>query len=288
MNKIKRILIILMSAALLFVMVACGSGNTPQPQETAVQETVQQPTAQPTQPTPAPVQKVELTISAAASLKDAMEEIKTAYAKEKSNVTITYNFGASGSLQQQIEQGADVDLFLSAAAKQMDALRSKGLLLDDTRKNLLGNRLVLVIPNDSTAAISDFNRLTDAGITKIALGEPKSVPAGQYGEEVLTKLGIIDTVKDKFAYGKDVKTVLTWVETGDADAGIVYETDAKISDKVKVVAVAPEESHTPIIYPAAVLKGSKKPDAAKDFINYLYSDKAKPIFEKYGFTFLAK
>ena len=230
---------------------------------------------------------MSLTVSVASSLKDAMEEIKTAYAQENSNVAITYNFAGSGSLQQQIEQGADVDIFISAAAKQMDALKSKSLLLDDTRRNLLGNKLVLVTPKDSTA-LSDIKDLTSDKIKKIALGEPKSVPAGQYAQETLTKLNLLDTLKDKIVYAKDVKEVLTWVETGNADAGFVYITDAKTSEKVEIAATTSEDSHSQILYPAAVLKNSKNVDAAKNFINYLYSDKAKTVFEKYGFSFIAK
>jgi molybdate transport system substrate-binding protein len=271
MMKIKRIIITVMAIALLAGITACGSDNTTQSQQPTTQE----------------AKSINLTVSAAASLKDAMEEIKTAYTKEKSNVAITYNFGASGSLQQQIEQGAEVDLFISAAAKQMDALKNKSLILDDTRRNLLGNRLVLVIPKDSSS-VTDFNDLTNDKIKTIALGDPKSVPAGQYAEEVLTKFDILDELKPKVVYGKDVKEVLTWVETGNADAGVVYETDAKASDKVKIAATAFQDYHKPIIYPAAVLRESKSVDAAKDFINYLYSEKAKPVFEKYGFSFIAK
>lgn len=225
---------------------------------------------------------VTLNISAAASLKDSMEEIKKLYSIEKPNVTLTFNFGSSGALQQQIEQGADVDIFMSAAAKQMDALDSKDLILKETKQNLLQNDVVLVIPKDSTA-ISTFNDLTSDKIKKIALGEPKSVPAGQYAEEVFTKLGILDKVKGKAVYGKDVKEVLTWVETGNADAGIVYTTDAKTSTKVKVVATASSDSHSPVVYPLAMIKASKKVDVAKDFINFLNTDKSKTTFEKYGF-----
>lgn len=228
---------------------------------------------------------VSLTISAASSLKDAMEEIKLNFIKENPNVNVIFNYGASGSLQKQIEQGAEVDLFISAAAKQMDALEESGMIIEDTRKNLLGNRIVLVIPKDSVT-VSDFKVLTDDKVKKIALGEPKSVPAGQYGEEVLKNLNLLDAVKPKVVYGKDVKEVLTWVETGNADAGIVYETDAKASDKVKIAAEALEDSHSPIVYTAAVMKDTKKIDEAKAFINYLYSPKAKLVFEKYGFIFL--
>jgi len=230
---------------------------------------------------------VSLTISAAASLKEVMEEIKTAYEKEKPNVKISYNFGPSGSLQQQIEQGAEVDLFLSAAVKQMDALKDKGLIVEDTRRDLLGNKIVLIVP-EASHIVTDFKDLTGDKVGKVALGEPKSVPVGQYGEEALKKLNLIDAIKPKVVYGKDAKEVLTWVETENADAGIVYETDAKASDKVKIAAAAPEGSYTPVVYPAAVLKDTKNMDSAKAFINYLYSPKTKPVFEKYGFVFLAK
>jgi molybdate transport system substrate-binding protein len=225
---------------------------------------------------------VTLNISAAASLKEPMEEIKKLYFNQKPHVTLTFNFGSSGALQQQIEQGADVDIFISAAAKQMDALKSKDLILKETSQNLLQNDVVLVIPKDS-ADVSTFSDLTTDKIKKIALGEPKSVPAGQYAEEVFTKLGILDKVKGKAVYGKDVKEVLTWVETGNADAGIVYTTDAKTSTKVKIVATASSNSHSPVVYPLAIIKESKKIDAAKDFINFLNNDKSKTIFEKYGF-----
>lgn len=225
----------------------------------------------------------QLTISAAASLKDAMEEIKPLYSQQKSNIGLTYNYGASGSLQRQIEQGAPVDTFISAATKQMDALQQKGLLLDGTRKNLLKNQVVLIEPEKATT-IKDFKDLTSNTVKKIALGEPKSVPAGQYAQEVLTSLKISDQVKSKVVYANDVRQVLNYVETGNTDAGIVYLSDAKSSNKVKIVATAPENSHSPVVYPIAVLKSSKNADAAKDFVQFLFSDRAKTVFEKWGFT----
>lgn len=228
---------------------------------------------------------VDLTISVAASLKDVMKEIKEVYQKENPNITLTFNFGSSGSLQKQIEQGAEVDVFISAATKQMDELEDKGLIIEDTRRDFLENKIVLIVPLDSSG-INNFNDLLQDKVKKIGIGEPKSVPAGQYSEQVLTNLDIIDSLKSKFVYAKDVKEVLLWVETGNVDAGMVYETDAKVSDKVKVVARAPEGSHKPVYYPAAVIKESKNREAAKDFVNFLYSSKAKPIFEKYGFIFI--
>lgn len=225
---------------------------------------------------------VTLTISAAASLKDSINEVKQLYEAKNSNVKLTCNFGASGTLQQQIEQGADVDIFISAATKQMDALESKDLIIKDTRKDVLENDVVLIVPKDNSTIIS-FNDLTTDKANKIALGEPKTVPAGQYAEEVFTKLGTLDKIKSKAVYANDVTQVLNWVSTGNADAGIVYTTDAKTSDKVKIVVAAPSDSHKPVIYPAAIIKSSKKTDTAKDFMNFLADAKVKAVFEKYGF-----
>lgn len=230
---------------------------------------------------------VELTISAAASLRNVMEEIGDAYYNDNNNVKITYNLASSGTLQQQIENGADVDVFISAAAKQMNALQDKGLIIEETRKNLLGNRMVLVIPKDSKK-VTCFSDLKDENVESIALGEPKSVPAGKYGVEVLTNLNLMDAVKSKIVYGKDVKSVLAWAETGNVDAAIVYETDAKSSDKVKLVETAPVNCHTPITYPVAVIESSKNKDSANEFIKYLCSSKSKAIFEKHGFELMSE
>lgn len=227
-------------------------------------------------------QTVNLNISAAASLKDSLEEVKKIYEAENSKISLTINYGSSGALQQQIEHGADVDMFLSAAPKQMNALENKDLLLKDSRKDLLLNEIVLVVHKDNSS-ISSFSDLTLDKASHIALGEPKSVPVGEYAEEVLKSLGILDVIKSKAVYGKDVKEVLTWVETGNADAGIVYGTDEKVSTKVKVIATASSDSHKPVTYPIAILKASKKTDAAKEFMNFLNSEKAKNTFEKYGF-----
>ncbi len=226
--------------------------------------------------------KIELTVSAAASLKETMEAIKPLYLEEKNNVVITYNFASSGSLQQQIEQGAPVDIFISAAAKQMDALQKKGLLLDETRQDLLKNQIVLVVPQDNTT-INSFQDLTDNNYKKIALGEPQSVPAGKYAQEVLTSLGIIESVQPKVVYGKDVRQVLSYVATGNTDAGIVYRTDAEISAPVKIVDTASEASHSRVVYPIAVVKDSNQPEAAKEVVQFLTNDQVAAVFKQYGF-----
>lgn len=226
-----------------------------------------------------------LTVSVASSLKASMEEIKEAYQEGGADVSVIYNFGSSGSLQQQILQGAEVDIFIPAAVKQMDELEDGQFLEEGTRVNLLGNRIVLIMPVNATG-ITEFNTLTDKKVKKIALGDPKSVPVGQYAQEILDGLGMTESVKSKLVYGNDVRQVLTWVETGNADAGIVYETDAAASGKVKIAAYAPEGLHKPVIYPAAVLRASKNLDAARKFMKFLQGEKAKAIFKKYRFTFL--
>ncbi len=267
MSRIKNLVgMVLLLLVVLFAFSACSKQPAEKSQET-------------------PKSKVTLTVSAAASLKDAMDELKDIYAEETPDVNVTCTYASSGSLQKQIENGAGVDVFLSAANKQMDALEDKELLEDGTRKTLLGNDLVLVIPEDSSL-VSSFEDLTKDTVKQIALGEPGTVPAGQYAEETFTKMNILDKIKTKAVYGKDVKEVLTWVETGNVDAGVVYLSDAITSQKVKQVAKAPEDSHKPIVYPASVIKASKHKEEAKAFLEFLSGAKAKSVFEKYGFKLL--
>lgn len=231
---------------------------------------------------PVVAQSPNLTLSAAMSLKDSLEEIKTLYQKKDPKVRITYNFGSSGSLQQQIEQGAPVDIFIAAASKQMDALQNKNLLLTGSRHNLLTNQLVLITPNNEKV-VKQFQDLTKPAVTKIAIGEPNSSPAGKYSEEVLKFYKIHDRVKSKIIYGKDVRQILTYIETGNVNAGLLYLTDAKTSSKIRIAAIAPKSSHSPIVYPIAILKDSKNPNTAKDFDKFLKSNASKTIFKKYGF-----
>jgi molybdate transport system substrate-binding protein len=228
-----------------------------------------------------------LTISAAASLKDALQEIQQIYQQNKASVRVSYNFGSSGSLQQQIEQGAPADIFISAAAKQMNALEKKKLLLPGTRQNLLTNQMVLITMNERSD-IKKIEDLANSSVNRIALGEPKSVPAGQYAEEIINFYKIADRVRPKLIYAKDVRQVLSYVETGNVDAGFVYLSDAKQSKKIRIASTAPKESHRPIAYPIAVLKDSKNLQAAEEFINFLATPRIKKIFEQYGFGLITR
>ncbi len=229
--------------------------------------------------------KYSLMISAAASTADAMEDIARLYHKKYPNVTLTFNYGSSGSLQKQIEQGSPADVFISAATKQMNALKDEKLLYNNTIRTIAYNKVVLIVPEDSRLSLKKFSDLTSSAVDIVALGEPSSVPAGQYGQEVLTYYGVLNAVKKKAVYAKDVTEVLTWVERGNAEAGIVYRTDAINSTKVKIVATAPSFTHTKVEYPAAVIKDSKHPKVANTFVKFLDTVEAQEVLDHYGFTF---
>lgn len=223
-----------------------------------------------------------LTLSVAASLKNAILEVETVYQRDHAGIDFRNNFGSSGTLALEIEEGAPVDAFLSAAPRPMDDLERMGLLAPKTRRSLLRNSLVLIAPRDSR--LQDFQGLTDRSVRLIALGDPASVPAGQYGRQTLAALHLLDKLNTKLVLGSDVSQVLTYVETGNADAGIVYATDAQTSGRVRIVAVAPDSSHDAIVYPAAVVKASLNAEAARNFVDYLGSPAAQAIFVKHGFT----
>lgn len=222
-------------------------------------------------------------VSAAASLQEALEDIKPLFEAAHTNVQVNYNFGSSGTLQQQIEQGAPADVFFSAATRQMDALQTQNLILPDTRRTLLTNHLVLIVLRNSSLGLTSFRQLTQANVRRIAMGEPRSVPAGQYAQEFLTHLGIWDQIQSKLVLGNNVRNVLAAVESGNADAGLVYTTDARISNQVTQVATAPDDMHSPIVYPVAVLRGSSNQSVARQFVQFLESDRALQIFQRYGF-----
>jgi molybdate transport system substrate-binding protein len=227
---------------------------------------------------------VTLTISAAISLKQSVEAIEKEYQRIHPEITFRNNFGASGTLAVEIENGAPVDIFLSAALRPMDELEAKHLLAAGTRRNLLRNQLVLIAPAGSSLA--GFPGLTNSQIRFIAIGEPNSVPAGEYALATLQALNLADQLKPKFVYARDVRQVLAYVETGNADAGFVYATDAKSSLRAKVIARVPPGSHPDILYPGAVLVGTHAMQEAKSFNDFLVSRAASDTFDSFGFTAL--
>ena len=228
---------------------------------------------------------VEILVAAAASLKNAYEEeLIPMFEEQYPGVSVEGTYDSSGKLQTQIEEGLEADVFMSAAEKQMKALDEEGMIASDTITNLLENKIVLIVPEGSSAGLASFEDIEKAGL--IALGDPASVPAGQYAQEALTSLGIWDKIQDKVSFGTNVTEVLNQVAASSAEAGIVYATDAaSMSDQVEIVAEAPEGSlQKKVIYPVAVVKDSAHQEEAGNFVEFLKSEEAMKVFEEYGFT----
>lgn len=224
-----------------------------------------------------------LTISAAASMQDSLNTIKKKFEEEHPDITLTFNFGSSGALQQQIAQGAPVDLFFSAAQDKLDLLVDDGLIKESDHIDLVKNNLVLITNKQSNVTINRFADLETLDKEKIAIGIPESVPAGNYAKETLQTLHIWEKVQENIITAKDVRQVLSYVETNNVAAGIVYGTDTKTSDSVEVVATAEESSHSPIVYPIGIIKDSKNYEAAKTFYDYLQTPTSLKVFEEDGF-----
>lgn len=224
----------------------------------------------------------EITVSAAASLREALEEAGQKFMDDNPEIKLIYNFGGSGSLQQQIAQGAPVDLFISAAEDKYHQLIAKNMIDKNHSVQLLGNELVLIVPKEKQD-IETLDDLLKSDIKRIAIGTPETVPAGQYAKQTFLSAGLWSRLESKIINTKDVRQVLSYVETENVDAGIVYKTDAIISDKIKMVPISGQDLHDPIIYPAGVISSSKNPDEAIQFFEFLRDHEAIKIFKKYGF-----
>jgi molybdate transport system substrate-binding protein len=225
-----------------------------------------------------------INLSASIVLSDALAEINQLYIQANPGSTIVPNFTAAGTIQQQIENGAPCDVFVAAAPVWMDNLQTKGLIIQDTRRDLVGNTLVLVVPTGSSLNISSLNDLTGSAVQKIAIGDPGSVSAGTYAKKAFDQLNLYAALQPKLVLGGNVRQVLTYVETGDVDAGLVFATDAQGSSKARVVAGVPAEINSQIVYPAAIVKATKDIEAARLYLDFLSGEAAKSIFVKYGFS----
>ena len=248
-------------------------------EETKAEETTAEET------TAASGEETEILVAAAASLKNAYEDkLIPMFEEANPGVTVKGTYDSSGKLQTQIEEGLEADVFMSAAKKQMTALEEEGMIASDTITDLLENKIVLIVPTGNEKKLEKFEDIENAD--SIALGDPASVPAGQYAQEALTNLGIWDKIQDKVSFGTNVTEVLNQVAAASADAGIVYATDAaSMADQVEVVAEAPEGSLAKkVIYPVAVVKGTAHEEVAKEFVAFLQTDKAITVFEEYGFS----
>jgi molybdate transport system substrate-binding protein len=276
-----------MSLGLALVLAGCGASTSTTDTSTGAEQTTSTPAASGESSSAGvtdPQETVDLTISAAASLTDAMKEIETNFETANPNIELNFNFGASGALQQQIEQGAPADIFVSAATKNMNALVDENLIASGDQKNLLQNSLVAIVPADGTNTVASETDLISESIKTVAIGIPESVPAGTYAKEALTNAKLWDELESKLVQGKDVRQVLQYVETGNADAGFVYKTDALTSDQVKIAFEVDKNSYTPANYPIGIIEGTKHRTEAEQFYAYLQTPEVLDIFARYGFT----
>ena len=284
-------------AVVMAAMMAAGmmAGCSSKPQETTAAATEAETTAEETiaaeieaeskEEEKADLGEQSILVAAAASLKNAYEDkLIPMFEEQYPGVTVEGTYDSSGKLQTQIEEGLEADVFMSAATKQMKALDDEGMIASDSIVNLLENKIVLIVPTGSDRKIDSFEKIGDAA--SIALGDPESVPAGQYAKEALTNLNVWDSIQDKVSFGTNVTEVLNQVAAASADAGIVYATDAASkADQVTVVAEAPEGSlEKKVIYPVAVVKATTHEDAAKAFVDFLQTPEAIAVFESYGFV----
>jgi molybdate transport system substrate-binding protein len=234
------------------------------------------------------VRPQEITVSAAISLKEALTELGKTFEAGQKGHRVQFNFGASGDLVRQILAGAPVDVFASAGLKEMDELEQKGFTAPGTRMNFAGNTVVLAVPAASTLRLEAFSDLARKEVKKIAIGNPRTVPAGRYAEQVLRGLQLWEPLKDKLVFAENVRQVLDYVARGEVDAGLVYATDAATRARdLKKVLPAPEGSYQPAVYPIASLKGSKNKGPARAFIAWVISPEGKRILERYGFKIMA-
>jgi len=230
-------------------------------------------------------QAQELTLSVAVSLKEAIEDIGKSFMASHPGVTLRYNFGASGDLQKQIEAGAPVDVFLSAAQRQMDELEKANLIVPASRRVFAKNVLTVIKPADSKVDITKAVDLLEARVTRIAVGNPKTVPAGQYAEESLRALGLWDRLQPKLVFAENVRQVLDYVARGEVEAGFVYTTDAATrAPGVKEAFRPPDDTYRPVVYPGALVAASKQARFALEFLNALGSPQGQAVLARFGFA----
>ena len=275
-----KFLIVLLA---VFVMAACGNGKvaeTIEEEGDATDTTVEAP-EEAAEDTEAVVEGT-LTISAAASLVDVLDEITALFNEEYPDVEVDYNFGGSGALMQQILQGAPVDVFFSANADHFREVMEEGHIDEENAVDLLTNELVLIVPAGSDA-VTSFDDLENAD--EIGIGNPESVPAGEYSVEAFESMNIMEDIESKFVYAEDVRQVLNYVETGNVDAGVVYHTDTLMSDDIDVIDAATEDAHSEIVYPLGMMNDTDNEAAQLAFFEFMQSEEAGEVFNEYGFIF---
>jgi molybdate transport system substrate-binding protein len=230
------------------------------------------------------VSKQEIIVSAAISLKTPLEKIRRLFEQKHTGVRVSLNFGASGDLRRQVEVGAPVDVFVPASLQEMEKLESNGKIIRDTRNICASNTLVLISPFPQEISLKTFSDLKRETVKRIAISNPETVPAGGYAKEILRYFSLFDIIKNKLVFAENAIQVLDYVARGEVDAGIVYLTDALLClKKVRIIQQAPERSHTPALYPIAVIRETKNEAASREFTTFVTSDTAQKIFKSYGF-----
>lgn len=270
MKNMPGISFIAVAAASFIMMTGCANSNGSISPQAGISASAEEPET--------------ILVAAAASLQYSLEdELIPMFQEKYPYITVEAAYDSSGKLQTQIEEGLQADVFFSAAMKQMEALAEKDMVVKESITELLENKIVLIVPEDSEGQITSFEEIIQGDM--IAVGDPQSVPAGQYAKEALTSLGIWNQVESKASFGTNVTEVLNWVKEGSADAGIVYATDAAFTDQVKVVDEAPKGSLAQkVIYPVGIVSTSEHKEAALLFLEFLQSKEAMAVFESYGFA----
>lgn len=269
-NKRIRRVAMVTAAAMLAVLTACGQTESKKEKNTGDKNEGKKSVT-------------ELTVLAAASMTDAMQEIGEAYQETHQEITFTYQFDSSGTLKTQIEEGAPADIFISAATKQMEELVQGKFVEEASVFPWLENKVVLIVPKDSEDGPDSFEDAAKEEVPMIAIGN-EDVPVGQYTQKIYQNLGLWENIQAKANLASNVRQVLDWVATGNAPCGVVYATDAQIEKNVKVVCEAPKGSCDPVIYPVGMVSTSKEKEEAAEFLEYLKTEKVSEILEKYGFT----
>lgn len=276
----KKLLLSLLLVLFTFSLVAC-SGEKKEEQKSEQTQTEQKQDELKEGDKPSESTGLELNVSAAASLKDALEQINANYEKATGN-KVVMNLASSGKLVKQIEEGAPADVFISASKAKMDELVEKSIVEKEAVSNLLNNDLVMISPKDTKEKIEKIEDLLNIE-GKIAVGEPSSVPAGKYTQESLTSLGVWDKLQDKIVFAKDVRATLAYVEKGEVVAGFVYKSDATVAENSEIIMTLDESTHKTIVYPIAVIKESANIDEAKKYEEFLKTEESLKIFEQFGF-----
>lgn len=268
----KPILLTIFAMFIALLLTACGGEDAATTEEKEDENQAAPPT-----------EKVEIIISAAASLTDVAEDIKATFNEKNPNITVTYNFGSSGKLSQQIQQGAPADVFLSASKKDVDFLAENDLIDEDSRFDFAGNELVVITEKSKEIQLNSLEDIATVEADNIVIGDVEATPLGRYGKEALEKVGAWAQIESKLVFASTVNQVLTHVEEGNGELGIVFNTDAIRAEKVKIILNIDPSLHAPVIYPAAAINSSKNLEAAQTYLDFLKSDEGKSILETHGF-----